>query len=267
MIRRAILFAAVLLLAVVAGAQTVNTWQPLTVMWGPIDGSGITIKASTILDANGNPFLTSSATASAVDSITITNAATATVPTVSIAPSGSDSNIALQLAPKGTGTVQAGGLWLESNNVAFLASDFPDLNSTTALQAITGLSFTLPANTALNVPFRCSLLYSQATAAVSDSFGVQDVTVAPTNIMAYGNVQTAATTLVWSNLPTLTTTTATAVVTFTPSAITTVWQADLKGFIQQPSNASSSVFQIMVSQATATDVITIKKGSYCVLGD
>lgn len=68
----------------------------------------VTPKVTTINDANGNPFLISSATASAVDSITITNAATANPATVTLASSGSDTNINLSLAGKGTGQVMVG---------------------------------------------------------------------------------------------------------------------------------------------------------------
>jgi hypothetical protein len=63
---------------------------------------------TTINDGNGNPFLLSSATASAVDSVTVTNAATANPATVQIAGTGSDSNINLELLPKGTGKLELG---------------------------------------------------------------------------------------------------------------------------------------------------------------
>ena len=66
----------------------------------------VTPKVTTITDANGNPFLISSATASAVDSVTVTNAATANPATVTVGATGSDSNINLSLVGKGTGGVQ-----------------------------------------------------------------------------------------------------------------------------------------------------------------
>lgn len=65
----------------------------------------VTPKVTAITDANGNPFVISSATASAVDSLTITNAATANPATVQIAATGSDTNINLSLIGKGTGGV------------------------------------------------------------------------------------------------------------------------------------------------------------------
>lgn len=65
----------------------------------------VTPRITTVTDGNGNPFIISSATASAVDSITITNAATANPATVTIAASGSDSNVNLNVVAKGTGNV------------------------------------------------------------------------------------------------------------------------------------------------------------------
>jgi hypothetical protein len=56
-------------------------------------------------DANGNSMLAFTPTASAVDGFTFTNAATANPATVTMAATGSDSNIAISLLPKGTGNV------------------------------------------------------------------------------------------------------------------------------------------------------------------
>jgi hypothetical protein len=67
-----------------------------------------TPRITEVKDGNGNVFLLSSATASAVDSLTITNAATANPATVSITASGADSNINLNLIPKGTGVLNLG---------------------------------------------------------------------------------------------------------------------------------------------------------------
>lgn len=58
-----------------------------------------------IADINGNEEIIFSATASAVNELTVTNAATTGTP--SIAATGGDTNISLNLVPKGTGTVQA----------------------------------------------------------------------------------------------------------------------------------------------------------------
>jgi len=131
------------------------------------------------------------------------------------------------------------------------------------LQTITGLTWTLPATTVIKVPFHCALAYSQATATAAVSFGIQSATVTPTNIFATGAIHTSATVTTNGNLPTLTSTTATAIVTGTPSAITTVWNAELFGFIENPSNASTTAINIMVKTATAGDAVTVKRGSLC----
>ena len=63
---------------------------------------------TSILDTNGNELLLLTATASAVNELTYANAATGGKPTFSA--TGSDTNISINLVPKGTGTVQAGGV-------------------------------------------------------------------------------------------------------------------------------------------------------------
>lgn len=69
----------------------------------------VTPKITEIKDGNGNVFLLSTATASAVDSLTITNAAAANPATVALTTSGTDSNINLNLVSKGTGIVKVNG--------------------------------------------------------------------------------------------------------------------------------------------------------------
>lgn len=157
-----------------------------------------------------------------------------------------------------------GGLVNDVGSTFRVTADFTDASST-ALQTITGLSWVLPLNTATTYTFRCEILYSQATAAVSDTFGIQAASLAPTNIMAKGDVATSAAVVAFGNLPTLNTTTATSFVTFTPSAITTVWNARFAGMIENPSGVANTI-NIMVSQSTAANLITIKRGSYCTVG-
>jgi hypothetical protein len=81
--------------------------------------------------------------------------------------------------------------------------------------------------------------------------------------MVVAEMYTAATTTNEGTLTALASTTATAVVTATPSAITTIWYADIHGFIEQPSNASTSAFNIMVKTATSGDAVTVYRGSFC----
>ncbi len=145
----------------------------------------------------------------------------------------------------------------------FVSTDFTTSGVGTALELITGLSFTIPANTALNVPFACYITYSQAVGNDAVAFGIQDVTVSPTNIAARGYLRTSTTASTAGNVPTLTTTTATAIVSATPGATATDYMAEISGFIEAPSNASSSQIKIMVSTATAADLVTIRRGSHC----
>ena len=142
-----------------------------------------------------------------------------------------------------------------------VTADFT-LAANTNLQTITGLSWTLAANTVQKVPFSCHLMYSQATAAVADQFGIQAASLAPTNIAAKSQADISASTFTAGNLPTLTTTTATPIVTFTPSAITTVWNADIDGMIENPSGIANTI-NIMAHQSNAADLLTIKRDSFC----
>ncbi len=146
----------------------------------------------------------------------------------------------------------------------FVTADFTTAVNTN-FQLITGLTWTVPANTAMNIPFQCHLIYSQGTANDVVSFGIQDVTVAPTNIFASGmqGRTTTASTMALANLPTLTTTTATTIVSATPAAIDANYNVELYGLIEQPSNASSSAIQIQVKTATGADQVTVRRGSYC----
>lgn len=146
----------------------------------------------------------------------------------------------------------------------YIDQDFT-LAANTNLQRITGLTqdlrWTLRASTSQTVPFSCHLLYSQATAAVADQFGFQ-ISLAPANAMLKAQVATSATAETDGNVPNLTTTTATAIVTFTPSAITTIWNADIDGLIETGNGAQANV-DIMAQTSNAADLITVKRGSFC----
>lgn len=61
-----------------------------------------------VLDTNGNEVFAITATASAVNDFTIVNAATGNAP--QIQASGNDANVGINLVPKGSGAVQAGGV-------------------------------------------------------------------------------------------------------------------------------------------------------------
>lgn len=97
-----------------------------------------TPRMATIKDTGGNPVFTLTATASAVDGLTVTNAATANPATVTVATSGSDSNVNLLLSPKGTGKFQLSDGTDTTKLVAFDVA-----GATTAKKLTIASSFTL----------------------------------------------------------------------------------------------------------------------------
>ena len=71
---------------------------------------------TSILDTNGNELFLLTATGSAVNQLTYANAATGNAP--AFTASGGDSNISINLVPKGTGEVQANGSGLATTGKA-----------------------------------------------------------------------------------------------------------------------------------------------------
>lgn len=154
--------------------------------------------------------------------------------------------------------------FIQSGNTVRIASDFTTAANTN-LQTITGLTWTVPA-IASSYSFHCSLSYSQGTAAAAVSFGIQAATNAPTNIFANGAQQITVgppATEVNGTLATLSTTTATTIVSGTPGATATNYVVMLDGTIENP--ALANTFNIMVATATSADAVTVKRGSYCQL--
>jgi hypothetical protein len=171
-----------------------------------------------------------------------------------------------------TASAAAAGFGTTEDRLAYQVAEIPSFvrvatdfttTSSTSLQTITGLSWTIPANTALNVPFICELTYNQATGNAAVAFGIQDVTVSPTNIGAQGYISTSSTAATNGVLVALASTTATAIVSATPGATGTDYAAEVSGLIEAPSNASSTSINIMVSTATAGDAVTVRRGSFC----
>ena len=76
---------------------------------GISDSLGSSANLGQLNDTNGNPTVESVATTSAVDFVTVTNAATANPATVTLTAAGSDSNININLVSKGTGSVECNG--------------------------------------------------------------------------------------------------------------------------------------------------------------
>lgn len=193
--------------------------------------------------------------------------------TISLASSGGVAGIAPIQVPQALATtstptfagtnVTTGHQFNGITSKVFVASDFTTSGVGTALEPITGLSWTLPASTALTVGFHCALTYSQAVGNVAVSFG-PGFSVAPTNVEASGIMETNVTTIGALGMTAITTATSSAAVTGTPAATATLMFAMLDGFIENPST-TANVVTINAKTATAADLVTVKRGSFCAL--
>ena len=107
---------------------------------GTIDGVTITSPrvVTAINDANGNELLKLTATTSAVNELTLTNAIASQTP--SLSATGDDTNISINLVPKGTGTLQSGGTNVLLNGGALGTPASGTLTNCTGLPVSTGIS-------------------------------------------------------------------------------------------------------------------------------
>jgi len=126
-----------------------------------------------VLDVNGNEVFAITATASAVNDFTIVNAATGNTP--QIQASGNDTNISINLVPKGTGTVQAGGVAVVTTtgtqtltNKTIEAGTFTNGYTEEVVTANTGTAYTIDlANGSvqiLTLTGNCTFTFPTATA-------------------------------------------------------------------------------------------------------
>lgn len=156
---------------------------------------------------------------------------------------------------------QAAGAVNWSNIHTFrLAADFTDGGAVTTAQNIPGLTLTLSAGQAGTYQIDCDLFYSQATV-VADTFALQ-FSIAPTNGQFGGIAATNATAYASGTPATITSTASATVVAFTP-AVTTVLYAHLGGSVDIPNNGTDTLVNVQVSQATAANVVVIKRNSAC----
>ena len=105
------------IIEVQTGGDVVDDTSPQ--LGGDLDTNSFNIAfddAHGINDENGNEQIIFQTTASAVNQFDITNAATGNAP--SISATGGDSNISINLVPKGTGEVQANGSGLATTGKA-----------------------------------------------------------------------------------------------------------------------------------------------------
>jgi len=97
-------------------------------------GLQFNIAAPIIGDSSNNELISFTTTASAVNQINVTNAATATNPVISAV--GNDTNIGITLTPKGTGRTNIGQLALDGTTITTTAAQLNFVNGvTSAIQA------------------------------------------------------------------------------------------------------------------------------------
>jgi hypothetical protein len=149
-------------------------------------------------------------------------------------------------------------------------ADYTTTQTALSTAPITGLTLTTPANAATTYSFTCNITYSQATAAAANLWGVTTSGTAPTSLAVFGRVYTNNTgTLVANSARSITTNTSTTVVTATPSAFGSIgttadmFQAVLWGTLEAPSNATPSTVAIAVASGSASDALTVYRGSNC----
>jgi len=142
---------------------------------------------TSINDSNGNEVIKTPATASAVNEITVTNAATGNAPVVSA--TGGDTNIDLKLAPKGTGVLQLQGYngWSPGSGTWTYAS------STT---------FTVPSADATMMSVGTKIWLTQTTSKYFNVTGVSGTTITVTGGSDYTLANAAITSPYFSNAAT-----------------------------------------------------------------
>ena len=143
---------------------------------------------TSIDDANGNEVIITPATASAVNEVTVTNAATGNSPTISA--SGGDTNIDLTLTPKGTGVVRVNGSGTSAIGIG-------DTDNSHFLRFIVGSNLTADRNLTFttgdaartldiggNLTFAAAFTTSGANALTLTTTGSTNVTLPTTGTLA-----------------------------------------------------------------------------------
>lgn len=133
-----------------------------------------------------------------------------------------------------------------------------------AAGVITGLNFTGPVSLLSKWSFHCNIVYSQATAAASNLWGVISAGTAPTSLGMGAEVLTNQTgAMNASAVNGITGATATTIVTSTPSAFGPIgttadmFTAHFWGTLEAPSNATPSQVGIAVATGNASDAVTV----------
>lgn len=150
------------------------------------------------------------------------------------------------------------------NNIVRVTTPFT--SSASGATPITGLAWTLPANLAANYHFEAVIIGSEASSATALTFGLQDVTVAPTAgiAIAYG-AMSAGTAIQTKTTTGINATTVFTMISFTPSGAVTNFWIQIRGCLEHPSNASTSVLQFTLGVGGGANTVTIAQDSYAKL--
>lgn len=122
---------------------------------------------TSINDSNGNEVIKTPATASAVNEITITNAATGNSPILSA--TGGDTNIGITLTPKGTGAVKVNTnpVWQYLGSATYTGGTVTSSGATPTLVTSLTTQVTIPSGcTAVKITVQLQNLYLQTGAAL-----------------------------------------------------------------------------------------------------
>ncbi len=128
-----------------------------------------------IIDTNKNEMLTMTAVASAVNYFDITNSATAVTPTISAV--GDDTNIGINITPKGTGVIKLG--LIKHPTAVGTAGQYVTLSGTDTLQ-FTTLPVTTGSIIQTVTAFKSDIFSSTVTNSVVDITGMA-ATITPSN--------------------------------------------------------------------------------------
>jgi len=133
-----------------------------------------------------------------------------------------------------------------------------------AAGVITGLNFTGPVSLLSKWSFHCNIVYSQATAAAANLWGVISAGTAPTSLGMAAEVLTSQAMAGNSGAVNgITGATATTIVTSTPSAFGAIgtsadmFTAHFWGTLESPSNTTPSQVGIAVATGNAADAVTV----------
>jgi hypothetical protein len=217
--------------------------------------AGSIFTASTSLAINGGTALTTT-NQTGTGSLALSTSATLTTPTLTSPSLGNSTLTGITTAALTKMTPQA--LQVGGSNYTTSATTLA------AAGVITGLNFVGPVSLASKWNFQCNVVYSQATGAAANLWGVITAGTAPAALGTAGEVLTNQTgSMNAGAVNGITGITATTIVTSTPSAFGAIgtaadmFTAHFWGTLEAPSNATPSQVGLAVATGNASDALTV----------